>query len=145
MSTALRFVDAPIPDSVVLRYAFKNGLSEKAAKSLFDALLSFLDTAALGPAVSPTPSVDSAWHEFILHTQDYAAFCDGRYGHFIHHVPTSPRLATATSPESRQMFRSAKCQTKQCSTRKGDTVALGALSCETKCSSDCKSGTGENG
>lgn len=27
------------------------------------------------------------WHAFILHTREYAAFCEKIAGHFIHHVP----------------------------------------------------------
>lgn len=32
--------------------------------------------------------MDPGWHTFILHTQEYAAFCDLVAGRFIHHVPT---------------------------------------------------------
>lgn len=37
----------------------------------------------------PMPSVvvDDVWHEFILHTRDYEAFCKEFLGFFLHHVP----------------------------------------------------------
>jgi hypothetical protein len=34
--------------------------------------------------------VDELWHEFVLHTRDYLAFCNGVKSGFIHHVPTAP-------------------------------------------------------
>ncbi|CAM5524297.1 MULTISPECIES: glycine-rich domain-containing protein [Streptomyces] len=41
-----------------------------------------------GQALAPSPLVDIAWHTFILHTVDYAAFCERIVGRFVHHVPT---------------------------------------------------------
>ena len=35
----------------------------------------------------PSQAVDEAWHEFILFTHHYAAFCDEVLGRFLHHVP----------------------------------------------------------
>lgn len=35
----------------------------------------------------PSQVVDVAWHEFILFTRDYAAFCDKAFGRFLHHTP----------------------------------------------------------
>ena len=35
----------------------------------------------------PSKAVDSAWHEFILLTQNYADFCDKAFGKFLHHTP----------------------------------------------------------
>lgn len=37
----------------------------------------------------PSMSVDDMWHELLLHTRDYAAFCDAAFGHFLHHEPES--------------------------------------------------------
>ncbi|WP_210573173.1 hypothetical protein [Streptomyces sp. GESEQ-4] len=39
-----------------------------------------------GP-LSPSETVDIGWHTFILHTADYAEFCDRVAGYFIHHNP----------------------------------------------------------
>ncbi|HWT24345.1 MAG TPA: hypothetical protein VN213_12645, partial [Solirubrobacteraceae bacterium] len=35
----------------------------------------------------PSAAVDWAWHEFILHTPAYHAFCRQAYGEYLHHVP----------------------------------------------------------
>lgn len=32
--------------------------------------------------------IDQMWHCFILHTKDYADFCQQYFGQFIHHIPT---------------------------------------------------------
>ncbi|WP_156526363.1 hypothetical protein [Cupriavidus gilardii] len=40
-------------------------------------------------AVFPEQSIiDDYWHEFILNTKDYHAFCDRFFGRYIHHVAT---------------------------------------------------------
>lgn len=47
----------------------------------------------------PSTLADEMWHEFLLHTRDYAAFCDTAFGRFVHHVPESamtPDEAVAT-------------------------------------------------
>ncbi|MBL8311829.1 MAG: hypothetical protein JNL19_15520 [Burkholderiales bacterium] len=35
----------------------------------------------------PSKAVDTAWHEFILMTHSYSAFCEKAFGKFLHHVP----------------------------------------------------------
>jgi hypothetical protein len=35
----------------------------------------------------PSKAVDTAWHEFILMTRNYEAFCRDAFGRFLHHVP----------------------------------------------------------
>ena len=39
----------------------------------------------------PSKAVDTAWHEFILLTKDYAEFCDHAFGKFMHHTPHKQR------------------------------------------------------
>lgn len=52
----------------------------------------------------PSRAVDTLWHEFILFTQAYQAFCDGAFGRFLHHVP----FAAMQSPEQvQQAMRNA--------------------------------------
>ena len=45
----------------------------------------------------PSQAVDVAWHEFILFTRAYQAFCEQALGRFLHHTPTeamqTPTLA----------------------------------------------------
>lgn len=35
----------------------------------------------------PSQVADDLWHEFILHTRNYEAFCRGAFGKFLHHTP----------------------------------------------------------
>jgi hypothetical protein len=35
----------------------------------------------------PSKAVDDAWHEFIVMTRDYDAFCQGAFGKYLHHTP----------------------------------------------------------
>ncbi len=35
----------------------------------------------------PSPTIDEGWHAFVLHTRDYAVFCEQYIGRFIHHQP----------------------------------------------------------
>ena len=37
--------------------------------------------------LTPSMAVDLTWHEFILFTRCYAAFCQEKFGRFIHHSP----------------------------------------------------------
>jgi hypothetical protein len=37
----------------------------------------------------PSQGVDDLWHEFILYTKDYDAFCRQAFGRFLHHTPAS--------------------------------------------------------
>lgn len=50
----------------------------------------------------PSRVVDDLWHEMLLHTRDYAAFCDAAIGRFVHHEPESampPKQARANQSE----------------------------------------------
>ncbi|MET7622380.1 hypothetical protein [Streptomyces sp. NPDC005408] len=51
----------------------------------------FLAAGAQRPGLKLSPSqlVDIGWHTWILHTVDYAVFCEQVAGRFIHHVPTA--------------------------------------------------------
>jgi hypothetical protein len=45
----------------------------------------------------PSVVVDDMWHEFVLHTRDYAEFCDAAFGRFLHHTPESAMNAAAAA------------------------------------------------
>ena len=58
------------------------------AERCMDQGLAFLAACATSTApLSPSMAADIGWHTFILHTRDYAAFCETVAGRFIHHVP----------------------------------------------------------
>lgn len=110
-------------DHVVDRLAHDATVSRERARQLMAELFDFLDAAAgTGAPQRPSPAIDQAWHTFILHTRDYAAFCQDRYGRFIHHIP---ELTSAVASAS---DRDADCKS-------------GESSCESEgnCTADCKS------
>ena len=44
----------------------------------------------------PSKAVDAAWHEFIVLTKEYAAFCQKAFGKYLHHTPKA-MMDTPTS------------------------------------------------
>lgn len=55
---------------------------------IMDQALAFLGACATTTEpIGPSRLVDIGWHAFILHTYDYAQFCQRSAGRFIHHEP----------------------------------------------------------
>jgi hypothetical protein len=67
------------------------------AERIIEQALIFLVACARHPdgRLSPSETVDAGWHAFILHTADYAEFCDRIAGRFIHHRPSDPGEAAS--------------------------------------------------
>lgn len=66
-------------------------LDQQTAERITEQALAFLATAATATTpIGPSALVDIGWHTFILHTRDYAQFCDRIAGRFIHHEPELP-------------------------------------------------------
>jgi hypothetical protein len=66
------------------------GQERSMAERIMDEALAFLDVMGqTGEGMSPSQVVDPGWHTFMLHTEEYAAWCSERYGRFIHHAPNS--------------------------------------------------------
>jgi hypothetical protein len=59
-----------------------------------------LCAANTGPALVPSKMVDIGWHAFILHTMDYAEFCQRIAGRFLHHVPEEEPNHTRTAAKA---------------------------------------------
>jgi len=75
--------------AVIRRIARDKRIPTGRARKRFVEMLKFLDVCALAEqTVSPPPRVDDAWHAFLVFTRDYAAYCEDRFGFFIHHNPT---------------------------------------------------------
>ncbi|MEH0930892.1 glycine-rich domain-containing protein [Micromonospora sp. CPCC 205558] len=77
-------------------------LSADMPARILDQALAFLSAAAVTTTpIGPSALVDIGWHTFILHTRDYAEFCDRIAGRFIHHEPEDgsewPTAPTSTS------------------------------------------------
>ena len=85
-------ISARLFDKLAFRVMADHDLDHDTAKRVVTQSLAFLLACALNPEgyLSPSKVVDAGWHAFILHTADYAEFCDRVAGRFIHHHPTSP-------------------------------------------------------
>ena len=56
----------------------------------------------------PSQVVDDAWYEFILFTRQYAGFCRGAFGRFLHHTPAEAmRSPTQASDGIKRAWRLA--------------------------------------
>lgn len=53
-----------------------------------------------GQSLAPSELVDYGWHAFILHTADYADFCEQVVGQFVHHVPTDEAETLPGGPKA---------------------------------------------
>jgi hypothetical protein len=82
-------------------YVFPNGLLDKLAarrpalsekdqalvkRALRQFFLAYLK-GGRQPVSMPSQVVDDLWHEFILYTRHYQAFCKQAFGRFLHHTP----------------------------------------------------------
>lgn len=75
-------------DNVINYHSKKHGVSIDETIDLFNQLKSFLHSCSVSSERSnPTIEVDSIWHSFILHTEEYALFCQLFFNKFIHHKP----------------------------------------------------------
>jgi len=82
-------VPASLFDKLVARVVTEEGVSDEYAVRVVDQTLAFLGTSAVTDMpLSPSDAVDPGWHAFVLHTREYAAFCELTAGRFLHHVPT---------------------------------------------------------
>lgn len=95
----------------IKNYAFHKSIREKLSKTyphltdeqthlVFRALRDYFwmcNKAKKKMVAMPSQVVDVAWHEFILFTRSYKAFCRKSLGRFLHHTPTeamsTPTLA----------------------------------------------------
>jgi hypothetical protein len=88
--TILEF-EAPYLEATLTR----KGVVETAeqAAALFRELKRYLFLAKHQRNALPMRStlVDAAWHQFVLHTAEYAEFCGQRCGGYLHHVPQGDR------------------------------------------------------
>lgn len=79
------------PQGLLARLAEKRpGLSLKEQQLVSRGLRQFFvcNLMAKGAFVSmPSKAVDDLWHEFILFTKHYGAFCNKAFGQFLHHTP----------------------------------------------------------
>jgi uncharacterized membrane protein YgcG len=79
-----------VPQAVIERYAAGHEVDKAKATRLWRELVRFLLLTAANPTrrYGMYGPVDGMWHDFILHTQLYAAFCEAHIGRFMHHSPS---------------------------------------------------------
>lgn len=76
------------PERILQYYADKEHLPLAEARERWDEMLKFLVLCVTSEKVhAPSEAVDGAWHAFLMHTQEYEAFCLEKLGRFIHHNP----------------------------------------------------------
>jgi hypothetical protein len=82
-------IDAEVFGRVADTLARENLLSMALAERIIGQTLAFLYACANNPdeKLAPSRTVDLGWHTFILHTHEYAEFCNRVAGRFVHHVP----------------------------------------------------------
>ncbi|MFF3327605.1 glycine-rich domain-containing protein [Streptomyces sp. NPDC002889] len=78
------------------------GIDRATARRIVAQTAAFLAASAQQPGaeLSPSKLVDIGWHTWILHTVDYALFCEQVAGRFIHHVPTEDDEQVTGGPET---------------------------------------------
>jgi len=107
MTAALECVLAYRHDGVIARYRRDHCATEADAQEVFEGLLAFLYLSARSIELQDSEVVvgmypeilklDWMWHSFILHTRDYANFCQRHFGFFLHHEPAAPASAGQAS------------------------------------------------
>lgn len=90
-------VEPGLFDRLIQRVVEGDGLDHDTAVRVVDQALAFLATLSRHPDLRPSRLVDLGWHAFLLHTREYAEFCDRIAGRFLHHEPDDG----ATSVERR--------------------------------------------
>lgn len=88
-------------DRLVARIARDQQVGTEYAERVMTQTLAFLQACALNPnaGLSPSRAVDAGWHVFVLHTREYAEFCERVAGRFIHHTPTADGAVDALAQD----------------------------------------------
>src|SRR5215208_2444034 len=75
-------------------------LSTEDVRTVEEATRQWFRLAARHPRAKlsmPSVVVDDLWHELVLHTRDYAEFCEAAFGRFLHHTPESAMSVEAAA------------------------------------------------
>lgn len=87
-----RFIESfPLHERLDRRLAARRpSLSESQRVEVLEGLRDYFlicNRAGRRMVAMPSQAVDDAWHEFILFTRQYDAFCHKAFGRFLHHTP----------------------------------------------------------
>jgi hypothetical protein len=102
-TTGRSLISRELFDKLTHRIVTDDKLDRELAERIVDQSLAFLSACAVntGAPLAPSELVDIGWHTFLLHTRDYATFCDRIAGRFLHHVPTDPNDPNARGEAAR--------------------------------------------
>lgn len=83
--------------------------ADKAGRIMNEALafLCTMGTTGKGDVMAPSRDVDPAWHAFILHSREYAEWCEEQFGRFLHHAPNSKTRTTGLMLDVMDLIRGA--------------------------------------
>jgi hypothetical protein len=98
-------VPAALFAKLVTRVERDAKVDRERAERIMRQALAFLLACARNPEtpLAPSREVDHGWHAFILHTREYADFCDRVAGRFIHHAPEEPGADRAPAAARTEM------------------------------------------
>ena len=83
---------------VVYRFAKTYGITREQSADIFDQVKKWLwlgnqqrhAGSTVGLSIDlPLVVIDEMWHNFVLFTHEYTAFCQHFFGYYIHHAPVS--------------------------------------------------------
>jgi hypothetical protein len=57
----------------------------------------------------PSKAVDALWHDFILDTKSYHAFCKNAFGTYFHHIPAGKALSKGANREAMRLVWHLAC------------------------------------
>ncbi len=93
--------DFAFPGSVRQRFAAEHSeLTSDQLRLVEAATRQWFRLAARHPKAKlsmPSVVVDDLWHELVLHTRDYGAFCTAAFGRFLHHQPETAMSTEAAA------------------------------------------------
>jgi len=94
-------------DFVGQRLIKKGGFDEATAKTAVEELKKFLYICAIEdgkPIAMISPTVDEAWHTFILFAKEYENFCRNIAARFLHHRPITDSTPAEKSRDGVRYF-----------------------------------------
>lgn len=78
-------------EDVIFRFTNMLETTEDEARDIFNETKKFLYLSQLPGIFIPDELLilDEMWHNFILFTKEYQAFCEKNFGRFVHHQPAT--------------------------------------------------------
>lgn len=77
-----------LTDFCAKEYGHERSMAERVMNEAI-AMCYVMGTTRAGDVMAPSDVIDPGWHTFMLHTEDYASWCEEKFGYFLHHRPNS--------------------------------------------------------